>query len=70
MNEYLFYTTEGETIAPNQDVDVENCQLLGFSKGENKDNALILLLSNNPWIIESGFDPSKINVVQIVSPVS
>lgn len=39
MNEYLFYTMEGTTIAPNRDFDLENCQILGRSKGDSKTEA-------------------------------
>ena len=35
MNEYIFYTTEGQTLAPNVDYTIENCQVLGFAKGDN-----------------------------------
>lgn len=33
MNEYIIYTTEGHTIAPNENVEVENCQVLGCATG-------------------------------------
>lgn len=29
MNEYIFYTDEGYTEGPNEDLPVENCQMLG-----------------------------------------
>lgn len=67
MNEYLFYTTEGTTFVPNMNADIENCQVLGYSKGENKVEALLNLLIENPWIKESKFDVSKIISVQILS---
>lgn len=48
MNEYIFYTTEGTTLAPNQDFDVENCQILGFVNAPTLSNAKKLLLQENP----------------------
>lgn len=66
MIEYLFYTIEGSTIAPNEWYEVENCQLLGFAEGENKESALKTLLSENPWIQEAGFDVSQIISVKVL----
>lgn len=56
MTEYIFYTTEGFTQAPDGD-DIENCQLLGRAFGKDKHDALINLLKENPWITERGFEP-------------
>lgn len=55
MNEYLFFTTEGETIAPNADIEVENCQLLGRVHASCVDEAQLVLLKENPWIKRAGF---------------
>ena len=38
MRDYIFYTTEGHTIAPKENVDVENCQVLGISSGNSTDD--------------------------------
>lgn len=67
MNEYIIYTTEGRTIAPNEHVEVENCQVLGCTRGNNSEEATDNLLKNNPWIAEAGFDRSEFIVKQIVS---
>lgn len=56
MTEYIFYTTEGFTQAPDGD-DIENCQLLGRAFGKDKHDALDNLLKKSPWIKERGFDP-------------
>ena len=40
MNEYIIYTLEGYTIAPNESIEVENCQVLGFANGSNIDEAV------------------------------
>lgn len=56
MTEYIFYTTEGFTQAPDGE-DIENCQLLGRAYGKDRKDALSNLLKDNPWIKERGFDP-------------
>ena len=59
MNEYIFYTQEGYTIAPNENVEVENCQLLGIALGKDEREARNNLLMENLWITEAGFNPAK-----------
>lgn len=51
MNEYAFYTNEGEPIPPNSYETVNNCQILGFAKGIDKRFALKSLLIDNKWIV-------------------
>ena len=65
MNKYIFLTTEGITYAPwDEKIDeapqVENCQMLGITFGENQQDAQQNLLKENPWIIEAGFNPDEI----------
>lgn len=67
MNEYIFYTTEGTTLAPIQDKDIDNCQILGFIEAKNSSEAKVILLENNPWIVEAGFSMSKIMVKQVLT---
>ncbi len=67
MNEYIIYTTEGYTIAPNEDVEVGNCQVLGIVKGKDKVEAKDNLLKENPWIIEADFNPTEFIVRQLLS---
>lgn len=67
MNEYLFFTLEGETIAPNNSFDVENCQLLGRVCATSADKARELLLSENPWIDNAGFTSEGIIQEQIAT---
>ena len=59
MAEYIFYTTEGYTQAPDGE-HIENCQLLGITCGNNKNEALYNLLKENSWIKERSFNPSKV----------
>lgn len=65
MKTYIIYTTEGYTIAPNKNVEVENCQMLGEAYGNNPDEAKDNLLKNNPWVSEAGFDQAKFIVRQL-----
>lgn len=67
MNEYIFYTTEGATLAPNQNVEVDNCQILGFVEAKNISEAKDLLLADNPWIVKAGFSTSMIRVKQVLT---
>ena len=67
MNEYIIFTTEGHTTAPNENVEVENCQVLGRARGNNPNEAKDNLLKDNQWIAEAGFNSSKFVVVQFLS---
>ena len=67
MNEYIIYTTEGYAIAPNEKIEVENCQVLGRVRGNNPEEAKDNLLKNNPWIEEAGFDKSEFIVEQLMT---
>lgn len=67
MNEYVIYTMEGYTIAPKENVEVKNCQVLGFAYGNNSFHAKDNLMKDNPWIIEAGFNPAKFIVRQLVA---
>lgn len=66
MEDYIFYTTEGFTQAPNGN-DIENCQMLGIAKGKDKVEAKDNLLRDNPWIINAGFAPAKFIIRQLVA---
>ena len=65
MTEYIFYTTEGFTQAPDGE-DIENCQLLGRAYGKDKHDALSNLLNENSWIEEHDFDPRKFICKELV----
>lgn len=64
MKEYIFYTTECSTQAPDGE-DVENCQLLVRSYGNDKNDVLQNLLKKNPWIEKRVFDPSGVNGLEL-----
>lgn len=66
MAEFIFYTTEGYTQAPNGN-DIENCQMLGIAKGKDKVEAKDNLLKENPWIIEAGFASTEFIIRQLAA---
>ena len=63
--EYIFYTYEGYTEPPNELMDVENLQVLGFAVGRDKSEAKQNLIAENPWIVECGFEPYDMICKQI-----
>lgn len=67
MNEYIFYTAEGYTITPNEDYDVENCQVIGRTFGKTSDEAMKNLLKENKWIENSGFNQKEFYIKQILT---
>ena len=67
MNRYIIYTTEGYTIAPKENNEKENCQMLGEACGNNPDEAKENLLKDNPWIIEAGFSPEEFIIRQLAA---
>ena len=67
MNEYIIYTTEGYTIAPNENYEVENCQVLGFVYAYTEEEAKEKLIKNNPWIPEAGFNKNEFIARQIAN---
>lgn len=69
MNEYIIYTTQGHTIVPNENIEVENCQVLGCDFRNNKDEAQENLLKENPWIGEAGFNKSEFIVRQLMTNI-
>ena len=67
QNKYIFITTEGETLAPNPNQEIENCQVLGIVDSDNKAEAINKLLSENQWLQNSGFDISQSRCLQILT---
>ena len=67
MNEYIFYTAEGHTTAPNESVEVENCQIIGRAVGFTSDEAMKNLLRENRWILEADFTPKEFFVKQVLT---
>lgn len=59
MKEFIFITSEGNTISPNGKC-VENMQVLGTANGETKNRAIENLLNENQWITDYGFNLDEI----------
>lgn len=55
MNEYIIYTSEGNTYGPNMNVDIENCQVLGTIRGHSENSAIKKLFQQNKLIELAGF---------------
>lgn len=67
MKSYIFLTKEGHTIAPNENIEVNNMQVIGIiENAANEDAALIQLLKENPWIIEAEFNVGEFISYQIL----
>ncbi len=59
MESYIFITTEGYTFQPWSkaiEPDVENCQVVGFAKGVNAQQAFQNLIKENSFLLETTFD--------------
>ncbi len=65
MNEYIFYTSEGYCESPLSH-HVENFQILGFEKGNSKEEALENLLKNNSLIKDYSYSIDEIIGCQIL----
>jgi len=67
MRKYIILTSEGHTIAPNADYEVENLQVLGIVENvKSKDEAIIKLLKENDWIIDAEFNASEFIVYELL----
>lgn len=58
MNKYIFITNEGITYQPNSksiEPDCENAQIIGFSYGNNQEEAFDNLLKENTQLEQSSF---------------
>ena len=59
LKHYIFITTEGYTFKPKSDLaepEVENCQVLGFSDGINKEEAFKNFLKDYKYVKDLGFN--------------
>jgi hypothetical protein len=59
MKWYIFITNEGFTFTPNsecQEPDIENCQVIGFGKGENAQKAFEDMLISQEYLMKTNFD--------------
>ena len=59
MKSYIFITTEGYTFQPESEAiepDIENCQVVGFAKGRDEQQAFKNLVKENPYLLETTFE--------------
>ncbi len=59
MKHYIFITTEGYTFQPDSvlaEPEIENCQVLGFSPGENEFKAFENFLKEYSYLNETTFE--------------
>ncbi len=67
MSKFIFITIEGETIAPNPNVEINNLQVIGIVENAiDKDDALKILLKDNTWIENSGFNVADFIAYEII----
>ena len=59
MGNYIFITNDGYTYQPNSnspEPDVENCQVIGFAKGSNENEAFNSLIKENEYLLATNFN--------------
>lgn len=57
MKKFIIVTPEGNTIAPNKEILVNNMQVLGIVENVNDENeAVVRLLKENDWIIDAEYN--------------
>jgi hypothetical protein len=67
MKKYIFITKEGETLAPNVNIEICNMQVIGIVENAiDEDDALKILLKNNPWIWDAGFNVAEFEGYEIL----
>lgn len=66
MKKYIILTSEGRTIAPNENVEVNNLQVLGIVENVNNENeAIVKLLKENTWIIDAEYNVFDFLIYQL-----
>jgi len=59
MKSYIFITEEGYTYQQNSDSpdpDIENCQVIGFAKGNNESEAFDNLIKEHEYLLATKFN--------------
>lgn len=66
MRKFIFLTKEGFTIAPNEKLEINNMQVIGIVENAiSEDDAFKILLKENTWIWESGFNVAEFVVYEL-----
>lgn len=67
MKKFIILTPEGETIAPNDNVEVNNLQVLGIVDDvTNENEAIIKLMKENLWIVDAEFNVAEFIIYEIL----
>lgn len=67
MKKFIILTPEGRTIAPNEDVEVNNLQVIGIVENVKDENeALSKLLMENDWIFDAQFNVAEFIVHELL----
>lgn len=70
MNTYVVYTTEGSTSGPNTDIDIENCQILGFIDEISEIRAIEKLFDQNRLFKLAAFLPTRLWLLRFLLNLS
>lgn len=67
MKKYIILTSEGQTIPPNIDIEVNNLQVLGIIDNVNNENeAIVKLLRENTWIIDAEYNVTEFILYELL----
>jgi hypothetical protein len=67
MKKFIIVTPEGNTIAPNKEILVNNMQVLGIVENVNNENeAVVKLLKENDWIIDAEYNIAEFILFELL----
>ncbi len=67
MKKFIIVTPEGNTIAPNKKILVNNMQVLGIVENVNNENeAVVKLLKENDWIIDAEYNIAEFILFELL----
>lgn len=67
MKKFIIVTPEGNTIAPNKEILVNNMQALGIVENVNNENeAVVKLLKENDWIIDAEYNIAEFILYELL----
>jgi hypothetical protein len=67
MKKFIILTPEGETIAPNENFEVNNLQVLGIIENVKDENeAISKLLKENDWIFDAQFNVAEFIIHELL----
>ena len=67
MKKFIIVTPEGNTIAPNKEILVNNMQVLGIVDNVNNENeAVVKLLKENDWIIDAEYNIAEFILYELL----